>query len=81
MMELPVRCPTCRKSIEGDAARREKYEFYPFCGERCKLIDLGKWLDGEYRISDGLLPDDTAGEAGRVGHGEKENAAENENRG
>jgi len=23
---------------------------YPFCGERCKLIDLGRWLDGKYQI-------------------------------
>ncbi|NIR02507.1 MAG: DNA gyrase inhibitor YacG, partial [Gemmatimonadales bacterium] len=24
--------------------------FYPFCCERCKLIDLGAWLDGKYVI-------------------------------
>jgi hypothetical protein len=23
---------------------------FPFCSERCKLIDLGRWLDGKYRI-------------------------------
>jgi endogenous inhibitor of DNA gyrase (YacG/DUF329 family) len=23
---------------------------YPFCSERCKLIDLGRWLDGKYQI-------------------------------
>jgi endogenous inhibitor of DNA gyrase (YacG/DUF329 family) len=23
----------------------------PFCSERCRLADLGKWLDGAYRIS------------------------------
>ena len=23
----------------------------PFCSERCKLQDLAKWVDGEYRIS------------------------------
>jgi len=22
----------------------------PFCSERCKLQDLAKWVDGEYRI-------------------------------
>jgi hypothetical protein len=22
----------------------------PFCSERCKLADLGRWLGGEYRI-------------------------------
>ena len=24
--------------------------FLPFCSERCRLADLGKWLDGGYRI-------------------------------
>jgi endogenous inhibitor of DNA gyrase (YacG/DUF329 family) len=24
---------------------------FPFCSERCKLIDLGRWLDGKYQIS------------------------------
>ncbi len=24
--------------------------FRPFCSERCKLIDLGKWLGGEHAI-------------------------------
>jgi endogenous inhibitor of DNA gyrase (YacG/DUF329 family) len=22
----------------------------PFCSERCRLLDLGRWLDGDYRI-------------------------------
>jgi len=40
------RCPSCRKT----AAPRAKNAFFPFCSERCKLLDLGKWLDGAYRI-------------------------------
>jgi endogenous inhibitor of DNA gyrase (YacG/DUF329 family) len=23
----------------------------PFCCERCKLLDLGKWVDGDYRVA------------------------------
>jgi uncharacterized protein len=23
---------------------------FPFCSERCKLIDLGRWLDGKYQV-------------------------------
>jgi hypothetical protein len=23
---------------------------FPFCSDRCKLIDLGRWLDGKYQI-------------------------------
>ena len=25
--------------------------FRPFCSQRCKMADLGNWLDGAYRIS------------------------------
>lgn len=28
----------------------EENPFRPFCSERCKLIDLGAWADGQYRI-------------------------------
>jgi endogenous inhibitor of DNA gyrase (YacG/DUF329 family) len=40
-----VRCPTCKREL-ADEERR----FRPFCSERCKLIDLGRWLDGHYAI-------------------------------
>jgi endogenous inhibitor of DNA gyrase (YacG/DUF329 family) len=23
---------------------------FPFCSDRCRLIDLGRWLDGKYQI-------------------------------
>ena len=45
------RCPTCKRTVrlsEQDSAKHTK--FFPFCSERCKLIDLGAWLDAEYRI-------------------------------
>ncbi len=38
-------CPTCHAAFE-----RNETQFPPFCCERCKLIDLGKWLDGAYRL-------------------------------
>jgi len=39
-----MKCPTCKKETESAGNYR------PFCSERCKLIDLGKWAGGEYRI-------------------------------
>ena len=39
------RCPVCKKPS------RPSLPFFPFCSERCKLVDLGSWLDGRYRIS------------------------------
>jgi len=40
-----VRCPRCRKETawEGNPDR-------PFCSERCRLVDLAAWADGEYRV-------------------------------
>lgn len=42
---LSLRCPTCRKLVLRDDPD------FPFCSERCRLIDLGKWASGGYVIS------------------------------
>lgn len=40
-----LRCPTCRKIVlQSDPE-------FPFCSERCRAIDLGKWASGGYVIS------------------------------
>lgn len=44
-----LRCPTCRTLVTKDS------EDFPFCGDRCRLIDLGKWASGAYRISSPVL--------------------------
>ena len=41
------RCPTCRKPV----AERRANRAFPFCSDRCRLLDLGKWFDGQYRIA------------------------------
>lgn len=41
-----VRCPTCGKPAPMPDHNRS----FPFCSDRCKLIDLGRWVDGEYAI-------------------------------
>lgn len=41
----PRPCPSCGKGTEADA------EEYPFCSRRCRLIDLGAWMDERYRIA------------------------------
>jgi endogenous inhibitor of DNA gyrase (YacG/DUF329 family) len=23
----------------------------PFCSERCRLLDLARWIDGDYRVA------------------------------
>ena len=37
-------CVQCR-------TRPVAQEWRPFCSERCKLLDLGNWVDGRYRIA------------------------------
>ena len=44
-----MRCPICKTSVE-DASPAKPNSAYPFCSERCKLIDLGRWLDGKHQI-------------------------------
>ena len=38
-------CPICRKEVPLDSSN------VPFCSDRCRLIDLGKWASGDYKIS------------------------------
>ncbi len=52
------RCPICRKPV----APREGNPAFPFCSDRCRLVDLGKWLGEEYRIP-GPRPGDGASPA------------------
>jgi endogenous inhibitor of DNA gyrase (YacG/DUF329 family) len=45
----PQPCPICGR----DAPPRDaepKNPAFPFCSPACKLIDLGRWLDGAYRV-------------------------------
>jgi endogenous inhibitor of DNA gyrase (YacG/DUF329 family) len=47
-----LKCPICRKEVALDSAE------VPFCSERCRTIDLGKWASGEYKISSPILDPD-----------------------
>lgn len=41
-------CPICHKEV----AVRSQNRHFPFCSDRCKHVDLGKWLGDEYRVPD-----------------------------
>jgi hypothetical protein len=43
-------CPICKKEVAVGSAD------FPFCSERCRLIDLGNWASGKYVISTPLRP-------------------------
>jgi endogenous inhibitor of DNA gyrase (YacG/DUF329 family) len=44
-MSKTVPCPICKKLVDTTS------ENVPFCSDRCRTIDLGKWASGEYKIS------------------------------
>jgi len=42
---VKLRCPICEKPVMSADSD------FPFCSDRCRLIDLGKWASGQYVIS------------------------------
>jgi uncharacterized protein len=74
-----LRCPTCGTLVIAGS------EDVPFCSDRCRRIDLGKWASGAYRISspvhDPELLDELEGLRGRQtasGGAGLENSEDNE---
>ena len=55
---------------------------FPFCSERCKLIDLGRWIDGAYTVrgrEQGKMPgDEDSEEPGDTNRGDWLPASEDE---
>lgn len=61
-MSAPARhpCPICGRDVPP---RREESPAFPFCSPACKLVDLGRWLDGKYRVPG--PPVESSGDADR----------------
>ncbi|WP_263353847.1 DNA gyrase inhibitor YacG [Acidicapsa acidisoli] len=47
-----LHCPSCKKLVKATD------EDFPFCSDRCRRIDLGKWAMGVYKISSPVLDPD-----------------------
>jgi endogenous inhibitor of DNA gyrase (YacG/DUF329 family) len=43
---MTVKCPICKKDVEPGGPE------FPFCSERCRIIDLGNWATEKYTIPD-----------------------------
>lgn len=52
MAAKTLRCPTCKTTVPVDGPDM------PFCSDRCRLIDLGRWASGDYKISSPILDPD-----------------------
>jgi endogenous inhibitor of DNA gyrase (YacG/DUF329 family) len=44
--EKIVTCPQCK----GESVYAPRNPYRPFCGERCKDLDLGAWASESFRV-------------------------------
>ena len=58
-MAKELHCPICKKLVPLD------HPEVPFCSERCRTIDLGKWASGDYKISTPIQDPDLLEELAR----------------
>ena len=47
---MKFQCPICRKPTDSESNAE-----FPFCSERCRLVDLGNWATGKYVVSEPLF--------------------------
>jgi uncharacterized protein len=45
-MNKVAACPICEKNAELNSSN----PYRPFCSKRCRLIDLGQWINESYSI-------------------------------
>jgi endogenous inhibitor of DNA gyrase (YacG/DUF329 family) len=60
-------CPICRRPTDSN-----KDADFPFCSERCKLLDLGAWASEKYVVSEPVI-DESAPESSALDTHEREN--------
>ena len=51
-------CPICRKPTDSETDAD-----FPFCSERCRLVDLGNWASEKYKISKPVIDESIDGSA------------------
>lgn len=67
-MSADPRCPICGRT----AGAAQGNPAFPFCSARCKLIDLGNWLDGRYRVAGPSIDEGSLHEGGAEDDGSQE---------
>ncbi|HEY2459141.1 MAG TPA: DNA gyrase inhibitor YacG [Candidatus Acidoferrum sp.] len=53
-------CPICKRPTDSDRNAE-----FPFCSERCRLLDLGAWASEKYVVSDPIFDEEDVPEADR----------------
>jgi endogenous inhibitor of DNA gyrase (YacG/DUF329 family) len=46
-------CPICRKPVDSAS-----HPDFPFCSERCRLLDLGNWASERYVVCEPLFDEE-----------------------
>jgi endogenous inhibitor of DNA gyrase (YacG/DUF329 family) len=57
---MTYNCPICKKPTDSD-----KDAEFPFCSERCRLLDLGAWSSEKYVVSDPIFNEEEIPETDR----------------
>ena len=52
-------CAICSQRVEYDESLPA---LFPFCSDRCKMVDLGRWFTEQYSIDRDLTPEDVGEE-------------------
>ena len=55
-----MKCPICKKDVTPDE------QFFPFCSERCKIMDLANWATEKYIVSTPLQPEGSEGSTSTI---------------
>lgn len=50
---MKMNCPICKKPVDS-----ETHAEFPFCSDRCRLLDLGNWSSEKYVVSESALDED-----------------------
>jgi len=53
-------CPICKKPTDSETDAE-----FPFCGDRCRLYDLGAWSSEKYVVSDPVFDEEELDRLGR----------------
>lgn len=53
-----MKCPICHKPVDKSSPE------FPFCSERCRLVDLGNWASEKYVVPAPLGPDEAETDRG-----------------
>jgi uncharacterized protein len=57
---MKFHCPICKKPTDSDSNSD-----FPFCSERCKLLDLGAWASEKYVVSEPVIDESVPGDLDR----------------